>query len=170
MYGAPCGGLGSGTIGRGFRGEFCRWQVVPGQCDYSSVPADQFLVTVHNTKGDCLYQSVLGGAGERPKGAPSSWQWRVKPEDCLYCALYPRSWTVFNIPEVGLRIICRQVSPVLPGDYKDSSLPVSVFVFNVENNSGKDLQVGSHCASRMALGPNKTRLVVCGLRPSVRMM
>ena len=142
MYGAPCGGLGSGTIGRGFRGEFCRWQVVPGQCEYSTVPADQFLVTVHNTKGDCLYQSVLGGAGERPKGAPSSWQWRVKPEDCLYCALYPRSWTVFNIPEVGLRIICRQVSPVLPGDYKDSSLPVSVFVFNVENNSGKDLQVG----------------------------
>ena len=24
MYGAPCGGLGGGTIGRGFRGEFCR--------------------------------------------------------------------------------------------------------------------------------------------------
>ena len=25
MYGAPCGGLGGGTIGRGFRGEFCRF-------------------------------------------------------------------------------------------------------------------------------------------------
>ena len=142
MYGAPCGGLGAGTIGRGFRGEFCRWQIVPGQCDYNSVPADQFIVTVHNIKGDCVYQSVLGGSGVRPKGAPSSWEWRVSPDDCLYCALYPRSWTVYNIPEVGIRLICRQVSPVLPGDYKDSSLPASVFIFNVENNSGKELKVG----------------------------
>ena len=102
MYGAPCGGLGSGTIGRGFRGEFCRWQVVPGQCDYQTVPADQFLVTVHSSSGDCVYQSVLGA--DHVKGAPSSWQWRINPEDSLYCALYPRSWTVYNITELqGVR-------------------------------------------------------------------
>ena len=45
----------------------------------------------------------------RPKGAPGSWEWRGKPEDSLYCALYPRAWTVFNIPEVAVRIIARQV-------------------------------------------------------------
>ncbi len=33
IYGVPCGGVGSGTVGRGFRGEFCRFQMVPG--DYS---------------------------------------------------------------------------------------------------------------------------------------
>ena len=157
MYGVPCGGMGSGTIGRGFRGEFCRWQLVPGQCDYTSVPADQFIVTVHNMKGDCLYQSVLGGSGVRPKGAPSSWQWKVKPEDCLYCALYPRSWTVYNIPEVGLRLICRQVSPFLPNNYKDSCLPASVFVFNVENNSGKDVKVSITFTFKNGTGTKKDR-------------
>ena len=65
MYGAPCGGLGSGTIGRGFRGEFCRFQMVPGIYEYNTVPANQFIVTIHSSKGDCLYQSVLGGRGQR---------------------------------------------------------------------------------------------------------
>ncbi len=34
MYGVPSGGVGSGTIGRGFRGEFCRFQMVPGDYSY----------------------------------------------------------------------------------------------------------------------------------------
>ena len=118
MYGAPCGGLGGGTIGRGFRGEFCRchliphlfhsslsiprFQVVPGIYEYHSVPADQFLVSIHGAGGgEALYQSVLGGRGGREKGAPASWQWLGRGEDSLYCALYPRAWTVYNIPQVG---------------------------------------------------------------------
>ena len=155
MYGAPCGGLGSGTIGRGFRGEFCRWQVVPGQCDYQTVPADQFLVTVHSSSGDCVYQSVLGA--EHVKGAPSSWQWRINPEDSLYCALYPRSWTVYNITELGLRIICRQVSPVIPHNYKDSCLPTSVWVFNVENNSQQMLKVSITLCFKNGTGTKKDK-------------
>ena len=155
MYGVPCGGLGSGTIGRGFRGEFCRWQLVPGQCDYTTVAADQFILTVHNTKGDCVYQSVLGGSGV--KDAPSSWEWKVKPEDCLYCALYPRSWTVYNITEVGLRIICRQVSPFLPQNYQDSCLPTSVFVFNIENSSGKELKVSITFSFKNGTGTRKDK-------------
>ena len=30
LSGVPLGGLGCGTIGRGFKGEFCRYQLVPG--------------------------------------------------------------------------------------------------------------------------------------------
>ena len=44
--------------------------------------------------------------------------------------------------QVGVRIICRQVSPFLPGDYTDAALPTSVFVFSVENTSQRDLRVG----------------------------
>jgi len=141
MYGVPCGGLGSGTIGRGFRGEFCRFQMVPGMYEHNTVAADQFILTIHSTKGECLYQSVLGGNREGAKGAPSSWKWRGNPEDSLYCGLYPRAWTVYSIPEVGVRLICRQISPFIPGDYVNSCLPTSVFVFTVENNSNSDLKV-----------------------------
>lgn len=79
-----------------------RFQVVPGIYEYHTVPADQFLVSIHGAGGGAaLYQSVLGGRGGREKGAPASWQWLGRGEDSLYCALYPRAWTVYNIPQVA---------------------------------------------------------------------
>lgn len=34
-------------------------------------------------------------------------------------------------PDPELRIVCRQVSPFIPHNYKESSFPVSVFTFTV---------------------------------------
>jgi hypothetical protein len=44
--GAPIGGLGSGTIGRGFRGEFCRYQLVPGLYEFQTVEANTVCLFV----------------------------------------------------------------------------------------------------------------------------
>ncbi|VDM67433.1 unnamed protein product [Strongylus vulgaris] len=59
----------------------------------------------------------------------------------IFRGLYPRSWTCYDIRELDLTVVIRQVSPVLPNNYEDSSLPVSCFVVTVENNSGTDLEV-----------------------------
>jgi non-lysosomal glucosylceramidase len=40
LIGVPLGGLGCGTIGRGFRGEFCRYQLVPGLYEFQTVEAN----------------------------------------------------------------------------------------------------------------------------------
>ena len=45
---------------------------------------------------------MLGGKGVPVPGAPSSWKWQVDPEDTLYCGLFPRSWTVYSIPQVSV--------------------------------------------------------------------
>uniref|UniRef100_A0A158PAK6 Glucosylceramidase n=1 Tax=Angiostrongylus cantonensis TaxID=6313 RepID=A0A158PAK6_ANGCA len=55
--------------------------------------------------------------------------------------LYPRSWTLFDVKDVNVKVIIRQVSPVLPNNYEDSSLPVSCFVVTVQNDSAVDLEV-----------------------------
>lgn len=34
-------------------------------------------------------------------------------------------------PDPALKIVCRQLSPFIPHNYKDSSLPVAVFTFTV---------------------------------------
>lgn len=59
MYGAPCGGIGGGTIGRGFAGEFCRFQMRPGCYEYNTVHANQFIVTIKNEKDVTIFQSLL---------------------------------------------------------------------------------------------------------------
>jgi beta-glucosidase 2, glycosyl-hydrolase family 116 N-term len=48
LIGVPLGGLGCGTIGRGFKGEFCRYQLVPGLYEFHTVEANTvcFIVLV----------------------------------------------------------------------------------------------------------------------------
>ena len=57
--------------------------------------------------------------------------------------------------QVGVRIICRQISPVIPNDYSDSSLPLSVFVFSVENNSDRELRVSISFTFKNGTGSKK---------------
>lgn len=62
IYGVPIGGIGSGTIGRGFNGQFCRFQLRPGVYEYNTVAADQFIVTIKNGENVTLFQSLLSVA------------------------------------------------------------------------------------------------------------
>jgi non-lysosomal glucosylceramidase len=59
IYGAPIGGIGGGTIGRGFQGEFCRFQMIPGIYEYNTVFADQFIVTIKDESNTTIFQSLL---------------------------------------------------------------------------------------------------------------
>ncbi|KAK6725670.1 hypothetical protein RB195_004159 [Necator americanus] len=59
----------------------------------------------------------------------------------IFRGLYPRSWTLYDIRELGLTVVIRQISPVLPNNYEDSSLPVSCFVVTVQNDSDTDLEI-----------------------------
>ena len=52
IYGVPVGGIGCGTIGRGWRGDFNRWQLVPGMYSYNVVQANQFILCVRKKVRD----------------------------------------------------------------------------------------------------------------------
>uniref|UniRef100_A0A6Q2ZL37 Non-lysosomal glucosylceramidase n=1 Tax=Esox lucius TaxID=8010 RepID=A0A6Q2ZL37_ESOLU len=137
IYGAPLGGIGGGTITRGWRGEFCRWQLNPGMYHYKTVIANQFTVCLRRG-GQTVYQQVL--SLERPPTL-QGWNWGYCGEYAFYHALYPRAWTVYHLPGQNVTLTCRQVSPVIPHDYQDSSLPVAVFVWDIENKNDYPLDV-----------------------------
>lgn len=139
--GVPFGGIGGGTIGRGFRGEFCRYQMQPGNYEYHVIHANQFIVTVQKESGETVYQKVLSPLRKPSDGSLSAWSWKFPGVQAEYTALYPRAWTVYSIPEHGIKLTCRQISPVIPNNYKDSSVPGGVFVWSVENNSNELLYV-----------------------------
>ncbi|XP_067171616.1 non-lysosomal glucosylceramidase isoform X3 [Apteryx mantelli] len=137
IYGCPLGGIGGGTITRGWRGEFCRWQLNPGIYHYETVIADQFTVCLRR-KGQTVYQQVL--SVEKPSTL-QGWNWGYCGRYAFYHALYPRAWTVYELPGQNVVLTCRQVSPVIPHDYQDSSLPVGVFIWEVENGNDEDVDV-----------------------------
>ncbi|KAM3964246.1 LOW QUALITY PROTEIN: non-lysosomal glucosylceramidase-like [Aphomia sociella] len=132
MYGCPIGGIGGGTIGRGFKGEFCRFQLYPGLYEYVTVPECQFIVNIRNAKKETIFQTVLS-TYDKPKKAPTTWEWNLIGGECEYTALYPRAWTTYDLSKYGVKLVCRQISPVIPHNYKDSSLPCAVFVFTAKN-------------------------------------
>ncbi|XP_076067444.1 non-lysosomal glucosylceramidase [Oratosquilla oratoria] len=160
MYGVPLGGIGSGTIGRGFKGEFCRYQMIPGIYEYNTVMANQFIVTIRDPKGNTLYQKVLSPYS-RPKKSLGAWDWGINAEDSLYCGLYPRSWTVHNIPEQKIRLICRQISPIIPHNYKDSCLPVGVFVWTIWNHNAEPRDVSITLAFKNGTGASHDKEGEC---------
>ncbi|KAB7499797.1 Non-lysosomal glucosylceramidase [Armadillidium nasatum] len=157
IYGVPLGGIGSGTIGRGFKGEFCRYNMIPGIYEYNTVMANQFIVTIRDSKGNTLYQKVLSPYSKYKKGL-KSWEWGFSGADGLYCGLYPRSWTVYNIKEQCIRLICRQVSPVLPHNYKDSCLPTGVFIWTVQNNNSEPRDVSITLSFKNGTGDAEDKL------------
>ncbi|XP_041367827.1 non-lysosomal glucosylceramidase-like [Gigantopelta aegis] len=139
IYGCPIGGIGCGTIGRGYRGEFCRFQMVAGMYNFAVVDADQFVVCIRKN-GNTVYQQVLSAQPKKTKGL-GSWKWHFPQQDATYHALYPRAWTIYDIPEHKVRLVCRQISPVFPHDYKETTLPTAVFVWSIENNGDEELEI-----------------------------
>ncbi|KAL7675122.1 hypothetical protein ACOME3_001391 [Neoechinorhynchus agilis] len=127
IYGAPIGGIGSGTIGRGYMGEFCRYQLRPGIYDHGTCYGTTFLLTVrrHN---QLLYQYLLT---RRPTNKEkSSMSIGLSSSSVSYRAMYPLAYYTYKLP--FLRLTCRQLSPFLPHNYKDSCLPVGMFEWTID--------------------------------------
>ena len=80
-----------------------------------------------------MYAKVLSTFDGSESDLLMSWDWGVPPENVEYHALFPRSWTTFLEPVPGVNVVIRQVSPIMPNSYSESSFPVSVFHVEVEN-------------------------------------
>lgn len=140
VMGVPLGGLGGGTITRGWRGDFCRWQLQAGQVAYRTVLADQFSLMAQRP-GQAPQAVVL--TPTRPEGgALSAWGWELDGASATYYALFPRAWTSYEAPLPGLRLTCRQISPAIPHNYVESSTPAAVFVWQVENVGREPVRLG----------------------------
>ncbi|VFQ65919.1 unnamed protein product [Cuscuta campestris] len=141
--GVPLGGMGSGSISRGFRGEFRHFQILPATCETSPVMANQFSIFISRDGGNKKYASVLSpgrheGLGKHNDHGISSWGWNLSGQHSTYHALFPRTWTIYDgEPDPELKVSCRQISPFIPHNYRESSLPTSVFVYTLVN-TGKE--------------------------------
>ena len=136
--GIPIGGLGTGSIGRTFRGDFARWHLDVGHHRFEPVIADGFSLFVGRADGS-TGATVLG---VRPPGdGLESWGWSLPVSGGTYHALFPRAWQTFEADVVGVNVIGEQLSPVIAGDLERSALPVGVFEWWIENPGSEPLTV-----------------------------
>ena len=136
--GVPMGGLGTGSIGRTYRGDAARWHLEVGRHRFEPVAADGFSLFVGGPGGSrAVVLSAL-----RPAELPA-WGWDLPVGGGTYHALYPRAWQTFE-PDVtgGIRLVGEQLSSVIGGDLERSALPVGVFEWWLENPGPDPLTVG----------------------------
>ena len=117
IYGVPLGGIGAGSIGRTYTGEFSRFQLIPGLYEYGTVDANLFTICI--TKDNTTYKQALTVNRSKLKGL-KKWNMGFDGKNAMYYALYPQSWTVYKLPLNGIILTCHQLSPFLPHNYKVS--------------------------------------------------
>jgi len=150
--GVPLGGLGAGAIGRTHRGDFARWHLDVGRHRFETIPADQFSVYV--AKGGIggaksAHSAPSGQSGHsahvlstiRPETL-TSWNWDLPEGAGTYHGLFPNAWFEYDWDALPVRLTQRQFSPVIPGNYRDSSYPVGIFEWQIENPGPDPVTVG----------------------------
>ena len=138
--GAPVGGFGSGTFSRTYRGDFSRWHLKAGTHKYETVYANQFAI-YEKSEGapDGVAQVLLA---DHPKNQDlRSWKWDYPVGAGTYYALYPKSWYDYRWEKLPAHVMLEQFSPVLPGNYRESSYPVAVYRWHAENSTDQPVIV-----------------------------
>jgi non-lysosomal glucosylceramidase len=137
--GVPIGGLGTGSIGRTFRGDFARWHLEVGKHVFRPSPVNGFAIHVGAADGEQARTTLLTAL--RPTGLPSIVA-TLPPGLGTYHALFPRAWQTFEPAELGVRVVGEQLSPVIAHDLESSALPLGVFDWWIENPSSESRAVG----------------------------
>jgi non-lysosomal glucosylceramidase len=163
IYGVPLGGLGTGTIGRSFSGDFTRFQLVPGTYEHDTHEASLFTVSISKKSGT-VYQQTLSTRRSRLKGL-RAWNMAYCGDQATYYALYPEAWTVYELPGQQVTLTCHQVSPVIPHNYKDSALPVGLFNWTVENRNLEDIEFSLMFTWQAGSGSDKFDLTDVNSKP-----
>ncbi len=138
--GVPMGGLGTGSIGRTFRGDVARWHLSVGQHRFEPVAADGFSLFVGRADGTSR-ATALRASGHRPATCrPGASTCPSAAAPTTPCSRGP------GRPSSRRRSACgstsEQLSPVIAGDLRSSALPVGVFEVWCENPGPEPLTVG----------------------------
>lgn len=113
--------------------------MIPGIYEHEIAEANFFTVNIRK-QSKTVYQQALTTRKSDLKGF-KTWNLGYPKGSGDYYALYPEAWYVYRLPHQNLCLTCHQMSPIIPHNYKDSSLPVGLFKWTFENTGNEDLDV-----------------------------
>ena len=147
-HGMPLGGFGAGCIGRAPDGSFNLWHLDGGEHWFGTLPDCQFALFESNgqqSRAHALAVQPERDASRPDAGAPlPSWSWypasTAERTTGTYAARYPLSWSHYQ-GVFDAEVSCQAFSPILPGNYQQTSYPLAVFVWTLHNPTRKPLDL-----------------------------
>lgn len=134
----PVGGFGAGGFEWTISGRFRYWFLKSGWYVDEVIPADAFHVFIK--KGNKKIVQTI--SADRPKDVLQTWNWELAPGSGDYFALYPKSGFSFEKKkDWPVRLAVVQFSPVIPHNYRETSYPVAVYKWIIQNPSSDEAEV-----------------------------
>ncbi len=157
----PLGGIGTGTVSLGGRGDLRDWEIVnrpakgflPGQgragLHYRG-GSTFFALYAARDGGDPVAVALEGALDsseyEGARGSAAANAGLPRFRDCSFHAAYPLGQVVLSDPDVPLDVRIEAFNPFIPGDSDFSGIPVAVLRF-VLTNSGDRPVSASICGN-----------------------
>jgi len=136
----PVGGLGAGGFERLMNGNFSTWFLKLGWMVEDTVWADQFHVFIRS--GGRTVARTLSTTAPPPASGLGSWAWSYPAGQGDYFALYPKSgFSYEENPELPVDLAVVQFSPIIAGNYKETSYPVAVYKWIARNPAKQPAEV-----------------------------
>ncbi len=150
----PLGGIGTGTISLGGRGDLRDWEVMNRPAK-GFIPQKDFLNPFFavncRTKDRKSFTRVAEGPIETgdyegSHGCPQLGANLPRFRHCSFDTAYPFGRVTLFDPELPVRVCVKAFNPLIPGDAESSGIPIAVLRYELQNTSSSVLQV-SICGS-----------------------
>jgi non-lysosomal glucosylceramidase len=151
----PLGGIGTGTVSLGGRGELRDWEImnVPGK-GYSTVTtgnnAPFFAIFVKPKEGKAVTSLLEGPLYSQEylhaEGRPVNHHGLPRFASASFDAAYPFGQVHLSDPSLPVRVTVKGFNPFIPCNADSSGLPLAVLSYEVTNTSSQPVEV-SVCGS-----------------------
>lgn len=151
----PLGGIGTGTVSLGGRGELRDWEIM-------NVPAKHYstVTTGNNAPFFAIFTKPSGGNAQTTllcgplysqeylhyEGRPVNHHGMPRFSHATFESAYPFGQVHLSDDSLPVNVTLKGFNPLIPGDADASGLPVAVLTYEVENKGSVPLEV-SVCGS-----------------------
>ena len=159
----PLGGIGTGTVALGGRGELREWEIMndpsrgfEGTRKGPSNDAPFFAVYAHTASGESVTRALIGPLNdseyEAEDGRPADNYGLPRFRNASFNTAYPFGQVVLSDPGLPISVRVKGFNPLVPGDAEASGLPVAILSYEVHNASAGEMQVSVSGCMRNFIG------------------
>ena len=157
----PLGGIGTGTVSLGGRGEIRDWEImnVPGKGNSTVTTGNDapfFAIYTRSRNGGSATRLLAGPLYPQEylhyEGRPVNHHGLPRFDEASFDAAYPFGQVNLSDPFMPVKVRIKGFNPLIPGDSESSGLPLAVLSYEVTNTSGVQLEVAVCGAIRNFIG------------------
>ncbi|MDR1896342.1 MAG: hypothetical protein LBR10_06090 [Prevotellaceae bacterium] len=163
----PLGGIGTGTVSLGGRGELRDWEIMnkPGK-NFSTMPAGNqtpfFAIYVKPRGEEPMTKALIGPVDDseymNSAGCPVNHHGMPRFSSASFDAAYPFGQVNLTDETLPVSVRIKGYNPFIPGDVDASSIPVAILRYEVSNLTNAAIEVAVCGTMRNFIGTDGSKV------------